>query len=110
MQTLDAAGERYRNVISEFNQHAKAEVIEHLQRRAAEITTATLGSINVAMPAAASAAFRSEASDKAVALGVALGDVAQEFRASRTTRLVEAALLCLLSSAITAALVVSMIR
>lgn len=110
VQALDDAGERYRGVITEFNQHAKTEVTEHLKRRGAEITTDTLSTINVAMQTAASTAFRSEASDKATALGIALGQAAKDFSAGRRARLLETVVVCISSSMLTAAVVIYLIR
>lgn len=103
--TLDAAGDKYRLMITAFTEEAKAETGSYLERKAGEMTARTTEEQRAAMQELARLAFRSEASDKASALGIALGEAAKEFRRSTWSRLLEHVITALVASCFTAGLV-----
>jgi len=107
---LADAGDHYRLAITAFNDQAKAELTEYLERKAGQIAAKTIEEQRAAMQEAARHAFRSEASDQAASLSVAMGRAAKEFRRSSRARLVENALIALLASVCTAGLVYGVFR
>ena len=107
---LDNAGDKYRLAVTAFTEEARTELTEYLQRKSAEIAVKTVEEQRAAMQEAARAAFRSEASDKAAQLGESLSRAAQEFRRSMGSRLAEHGLTALLSSVLTATLVLLIVR
>ena len=102
---LTDASDKYRMAVSAFNEEAKQELTEYLERTAGAVTAKTVEEQRSAMKEAARLAFRSEASDKAASLGIALGHAAKEIRQARWSRLFEHALTALVTSIFTAGLV-----
>lgn len=107
---IDAAGDKYRLAVTAFTEQARTELTEYLQRKAGDIASKTIEEQRAALQEAARAAFRSEASDKAAQLGVSLSQAAREFRRSRGSRLLEHGITALLSSMLTAGLVLYIVR
>ena len=103
--SLDAVGDRFRLAITAFTEEARTELAEYLERKAGEVASRTVEEQRSALQNAALSAFRSEASDKAARLGIALSDAAKEFRRSMLSRLLEHGLTALLASLLTAGLV-----
>ncbi|MEO5774973.1 MAG: hypothetical protein ABIQ32_12775 [Sphingomicrobium sp.] len=104
---LDKAGDSYRMAITAYTESAKADLIEFTQRQGKQLADHTLEELRTSMHAAASAAFRTEASDKAAQLGIALGRAAKEFRRSLWSRLFEHGITALIAAACTAGLVIA---
>lgn len=107
---LNEAGDKYRLAVTAFTEQARTELTEYLQRKAGDIAAKTVEEQRAALQDAARAAFRSEASDKAAQLGVSLGEAAREFRRSMGSRLLEHGFTALLSSMLTAGLVLYIVR
>lgn len=107
---LNEAGDKYRMAVTAFNEQAKADLSEYLDLKTTQIATKTVEEQRAALQDAARAAFRSEASDKAASLGLALGEAAKEFRRSMSMRLMEHAITALLASGITAGFVYAILR
>jgi hypothetical protein len=110
---LDEAGDKYRLAVTAFTEQAKADLSEYLDRKtaqAAQQATKTVEEQRAALQEAARLAFRSEASDKAASLGVALGEAAKEFRRSMWARVMEHAVTALIASAFTASLVYVIVK
>ena len=103
--SLDAAGDRFRLAITAFTDQARGELTDYLERKAGEVASRTVEEQRAALQDVARSAFRSEASDKAARLGIALGQAAREFRRSMLSRLLEHGLTALLASLLTAGLV-----
>ena len=103
--SLDAAGDRFRLAITAFTEQARGELTEYLERKAGEVASRTVEEQRSALQDAALSAFRSEASEMAARLGIALSDAAKEFHRSMLTRLLEHGLTALLASLLTAGLV-----
>lgn len=108
--SLNEAGDKYRMAVTAFTEQAKTELTEFLQRKAGEVAAKTVEEQRAAIQEAARQAFRSEASDKAAALGIALGQAAKEFRRTMLTRLLEHGFTALVASCLTSGLVVYLIR
>lgn len=108
--SLNDAGDRYRLAVTAFTEQARTELTEYLQRKAGDVASKTVEEERSAMQEAARAAFRSEASDKATQLGIALGQAAKEFRRSIGSRLLEHGLTAALASILTASLVLYIVR
>jgi hypothetical protein len=102
---LDNAGDKFRLAVTAFTEQAKADLTEYLDLKTAQIAAKTVEEQRAALQEAARMAFRSEASDKAVSLGVALGEAVKEFRRSIWLRLIEHAITALIASGFTAGLV-----
>ena len=102
---LNGAGDQYRLAVTAFNQEAKQELTEYLERTAGAIAARTVEEQRAAMQESARLAFRSEASDKAASLSVALGQAAKEIRQARWSRLFEHALTALVTSIFTSGMV-----
>lgn len=102
---LADAGDQYRMAVTAFNEEAKQELTGYLERTAGVIAARTVEEQRAAMQESARLAFRSEASDKAASLGVALGHAAKEIRQARWSRLFEHALTALVTSIFTSGLV-----
>ena len=67
---LDNAGDKYRMAITAFTEQAKTDLAEYLDRKTIEVSSKTVEEQRAAIQEAARMAFRSEASDKAVNLGL----------------------------------------
>lgn len=105
---LEDAGDKYRMAVTAFTEQAKTELSEHFDRKAGEtgeVLSKTVEEQRAAIQEAARFAFRSEASDKATTLGIALGEAAKEFRRSMWSRLWEHAITALIASGFTTGLV-----
>lgn len=102
---IEGAGDKYRMAVTAFNEQAKAELSEYLDRKTAEVSSKTVEEQRAAIQEAARIAFRSEASDKAANLGIALGEAAKQFHRSMWSRLVEHAITALIASIFTATFV-----
>lgn len=110
---LNEAGDKYRLAVTAFTEQAKADLSEYLDLKtahAAQLATKTVEDQRAALQEAARLAFRSEASDKAASLGVALGEAAKEFRRSMWSRMMEHAVTALIASAFTAGLVYAIVK
>lgn len=107
---LTAGGDKYRAAVTALNEEAKTNLTQYMRLEAGKVTTAATDELTTAMQLAASTAFRSEASDKAAALGVALAQAAKEFSRSKWTRLGELVLACGLTSVTTAGLLFVLLR
>lgn len=110
---LDEAGDKYRLAVTAFTEQAKADLSEYLDLKtahAAQLATKTVEEQRAALQEAARMAFRSEASDKAASLGVALGEAAKEFRRSMWSRMIEHAVTALIASTFTAGLVYAIVK
>ena len=102
---LTGASDQYRMAITAFNDEAKQELTEYLERKAGQIAAKTIEEQRAAMQEAARFAFRSEASHKAASLGLELGHAAKEIRQARWSRMVEHAFTALVTSIFTSGLV-----
>lgn len=109
-KALESAGDKYRLAVTAFNEEAKAELSEYLDRKTTQAVAKTLEENKAAMQDAARLAFRSEASEKAANLGIVLADAAQIFRRSMWSRILEHAITAMIASATTAALVYLLLR
>lgn len=107
---LDNAGDKYRMAVTAFNEQAKADLTEYLDRIAVEISSKTVEEQRAAIQEAARMAFRSEASDKAANLGKVLSEATKDFRQSMWSRLVEHAITALIASGFTATLVYEILK
>lgn len=107
---LAAGGDKYRAAVTALNDEAKTNLTQYMRLEASKVTTAATGEVTKAMQAAATAAFRSEASDKAAALAISLSQAAKEFNRSKWTRLGELVLACGLTSLTTAGLLFVLLR
>ena len=107
---LAAGGEKYRAAVTALNDEAKTSLTQYMRLEAAKATMAVTGELTAAMQSAASTAFRSEASDKAAELGIALAQAAKEFSRSKWSRLGELVLACGLTSLTTAGLLLVLLR
>ena len=110
---LDDAGDKFRLAVTAFTEQAKADLAEYLDLKTAQAAhqaAKTVEEQRAALQEAARMAFRSEASDKAASLGVALGEAAREFRRSMWSRLMEHAITALIASGFTAGLVYAIVR
>lgn len=105
VNALGDSGDKFRMAVSAFTEQAKADLSDYLDRKTIEITTKTVEEQRAAMQEAARMAFRSEASDKAAALGLAFSNASKEFRRSMLVRLFELAVVALASSGLTGCLV-----
>ena len=110
VDALAGASDQYRMAVTAFNEEAKRDLTEYLERKASQIAAKTIGEQRAAMQESARLAFRSEASDKAASLGVALGHAANEIKQARWSRLFEHGLTALLTSAFTAGLVYGILK
>ena len=99
---LENAGDKYRLAVTAFNDQAKAELSEYLDRKTTQAVAKTLEESKAAMQDAARLAFRSEASEKAANLGLVLADAAKLFRRSMWSRIFEHAITAFVASALTA--------
>jgi len=105
---LDEAGDKFRLAVTSFTEQAKADLAEYLDLKtvqAAQTAAKTVEDQRAALKEAAQMAFRSEASDKATSLGIALISATKEFRRSIWLRLIEHAVTALIASCLTAGLV-----
>ena len=65
---LSEAGDKYRMAVTAFNEQAKAELTEYLERKAGAITARTVEEQRATMQEAARRAFRSEVADRIAVL------------------------------------------
>lgn len=107
---LEGAGDKYRMAVTAFNEQAKADLNEYLDRKSVQVSAKTMEEQRAAIQNAALTAFRTEAFDKAAGLGVVLRDAAEEFRRSMWSRLIEHGLTAVISSALTGWLVFAIVR
>ena len=107
---LDNAGDKYRMAITAFTEQAKMELAEYLDRKTIEVSLKTVEEQRAAIQEAARVAFCSEASDKAVNLGLVLGEAAKQFRRSMWTRLLEYAITALISSGFTVGILYAFVK
>ena len=107
---LNQAGDKYRMAVTVFNEHAKTDLAEYLDRKAVEISSKTVEEQRAAIQEAARMAFRSEASVKAANLARALSEEAQDFRQSVWSRLIEHTVTALIASGFTAGLVYALLK
>ena len=105
VEALAGASDKYRMAVTAFNEEAKRELTEYLERKAGQIAASTVEEQRAAMQESARLAFRSEALDKAASLGVALGHAAKEIRKARSSRFLDNVFTALLASVTTASLV-----
>lgn len=108
-EALAAASDNFRAAVTTFTEQAKVELTEHLQRKSEQVTNATAAEIRGMMigvsTAAAQEAFKSEAGDKAAALGQVLTKALVEFRAASRSRYLEHAFTAGIASMLSAGLV-----
>jgi hypothetical protein len=104
---LNEAGDKYRLAVTAFTEQAKAELSEHLDRQQARIAANTVEEQRAAIQEAARLAFRKEAASEAAALGAALTDTTKEIRKARKLRLLDQAIVALVSSGVTCAVVLT---
>lgn len=109
-KALENAGDKYRLAVTAFNEEAKAELSEYLDRKTTQAVAKTLEESKAAMQDAARLAFRSEASEKAANLGLVLADATKLFRRSMWSRIYEHAITAMIASATTAGLVYLLLR
>jgi len=110
---LDDVGDKFRLAVTSFTEQAKADLAEYLDLKtvqAAQTAAKTVENQRAALQEAAQMAFRSEASDKATRLGIALSEAAKEFRRSMWLRLVEHFITALIAAGLTAGLVHAIVR
>lgn len=107
---IENAGDKYRMAVTVFNEQAKAELSEYLDRKTTQAVAKTLEESKSAMQDAARLAFRSEASEKAANLGLVLADAAKLFRHSMWSRILEHAITALIASALTSGFVYLLLR
>lgn len=105
VNTLDQAGDKFRMAVTAYVEQAKAELTEYLQRKAQEIATTTVEEQRTAMQEAARTAFRTEAIDRAAALGRSLSDASKEFQRGHWSRIIEHGVTACLASGLTATIV-----
>lgn len=98
---LDAS-DKFRMAVTAFSEEAKKDIVEHIQRKAAEQIQLSVEQQHGAMQEAAKIAFRSQASDEAASLTKTLREAAGEFRRATWARMVETAVVALASSLLTA--------
>lgn len=107
---LNEAGDKYRLAVTAFTEQAKAELSEHLDRQQAKIAASRIEEQTAAIEEAARLAFRKEAGNEAAALGAALAAATKEIQRAHKSRLLDQLLVALVSSGITAAAVVALVR
>ncbi|SDA85343.1 hypothetical protein SAMN03159475_0113 [Pseudomonas sp. NFPP33] len=109
-ESLQEAGDKYRMAVTAFTEQAKADLTEHLQRKASEHVAATVEEQRGAMQEAARIAFRSQASDDAASLAKTLRAAAGEFQRAAWARMAENLVVALLSSSIVAGVTYALLR
>lgn len=107
---LNDAGDKYRLAVTAFTEQAKTELSEHLDRQQARIAANTVEEQRAAIQEAARLAFRKEAASEAAAFGAALAATTKEIQKARKSRLLDQLIVALVSSGITAAVVVALVR
>lgn len=107
---LAEAGDKYRMAVTAFTEQAKADLVEHVQRKGSEVAAHTVEEQRAAMQEAARLAFRSQASDQAEGLAGSLRRAAADFRKGSAARLIENAGLALASSALTGVAVYAVVH
>lgn len=110
VMALEKAGDNYRMAVTAFNEQAKADLTEYFDRKALEVSTKTADELRAAMQEAARSAFRSEASDKATSLGIALGEAAKEITRVTRSNWIAHLITAFVASGITAALVFAIVK
>jgi hypothetical protein len=107
---LNDAGDKYRMAVTAFTEQARTELTEHLQRKALETVTRTVEEQRVAMQDAARSVFEVEAAKRPAQLYAGLDQAVKEIRRATLSQLLEHGLIAILSSTLTAALVLWIIR
>jgi hypothetical protein len=102
---LEDAGDKYRMAVTAFNEQAKAELTQHLDRKAAEVTSKTVDEQRAALQSAARSAFASVASENAAQLNIRLDRAINQFRRSNKLRWIEHGMTALLASVLTAGMI-----
>ena len=97
VEALAGASDQYRMAVTAFNEEAKWDLTEYLERKAGQIAAKTVEEQRAAM-------------QESAGLGVALGHAAKEIQQARWSRLFEHALTALLTSIFTADLVYGILR
>jgi len=110
IESLQEAGDKYRMAVTAFTEQAKADLTEHLQRKASEHVAATVEEQRGAMQEAARIAFRAQAADEANSLAKTLRASAGEFKRATWARMVENLVVALLASSVSAAAVFALLR
>lgn len=110
VNALNDAGDKYRMAITAFSEQAKNDLADYLDRKTIEVTTRTVEEQRAAIQEAARMAFRSEASDKATSLGIALGHAAKEFNRSKWIRTGEHIVTAFIASTITCGLMFLLLK
>ena len=108
--TLDAAGDKYRMVITTFTDEAITETVRYLERKTSLITARTMEEQRSVLQEAAQAAFKAEISEKISKLGVALEQATDELRLSIWPRVIEHAFTALIASSFTAGFVYLIVK
>ncbi|WP_334188523.1 hypothetical protein [Noviherbaspirillum sp.] len=101
---LEDAGDQYRIAVTAFNEQAKAELTQHLDRKAAEVTSKTVDEQRAALQSAARAAFASATADNAAQLRISPDRVANHYQRTSKLRWIEHGMTALLASLLTAAM------
>jgi predicted lipid-binding transport protein (Tim44 family) len=107
---LNDAGDKYRMAVTAFTEQARTELTEHLQRKALEAVARTVEEQRVALQDAARSAFSIEAAKHPAQLGARFDRVIGEIRCAARSRLLEHGVTAFLSSTMTAALVLWIVR
>lgn len=107
---LNEAGDRFRLAVTAFAEEARTGLAEYVQRKAGEAGSRAAEEARAAMIDAARQAFRSEASDRAAQLANTLAQASREFRQSTWSRLAEHFLTACAASALSAGLVLWIVR
>lgn len=103
--TLDAAGDKYRMMITAFTEEAKIETTNYLEKKTCQITARTMEEQRSAMQHAARVAFEEEVFEKTTTLAAALRQTAKDFRQPTWSRLAEHAITALIASSFTASFI-----
>lgn len=101
IEILETSSDKYRTAITEFTNQAKIELSDYLDRKTSEVTSKTTEEQRAAIQEAARLAFRSEASESAANLSLALSNATKDFKQARVSRLVEHGITAVFSSALT---------
>ncbi|MDC6409540.1 hypothetical protein LOD50_10450 [Xylella fastidiosa subsp. multiplex] len=112
-KALEDAGDKYRMAVTAFTEQAKTDLSEYLDMKSDQaglIATKTVEEQRATLQEAALLAFQSEASDKAASLSLVLSKAAKDFRRSMWTRLIEHAVIALVTSGFTASLVYLIVK
>ena len=109
-QSLTEASDQYRLAVTAFTEQAKADLTEHLQRKASQQVAATVEEQRGAMQEAARIAFRSQAADDAASLAKTLRAASGEFQRATWARMAENLVVGLLSGSIVGGVVFGLMK